>query len=281
MEPKTETDYEAMSAKDGTGESFIATASAVGVPTPEATPYLEVVAPATLSEGYTFEAEADGTAFTVTVPRGGVEKGQKFSVPVTAGSDEYSGAAVPRTSVPVGHWKDDTFACCALGFFHPTFWSAWCCPLILLGQVMHRLKLTWMADVGGTPSQTASTFRIMFWIGIVTWFVLQFLPLLPRAFVDENGLPTTMYYRIDMICQVVTYCYLIFRTVLITKTRQHIRSKYHIPEQQCHNCEDCCCAWWCGCCTVSQMARHTGDYEAYQAMCCSETGMPPHAPSIV
>ena len=36
---------------------------------------------------------------------GGVEEGQKFSVPFPAGSDGYSGAAIPRAPVPVGHWK--------------------------------------------------------------------------------------------------------------------------------------------------------------------------------
>ena len=32
-------------------------------------------------KGYTFEAETNGQVFTVTVPIGGVEEGQKFSVP--------------------------------------------------------------------------------------------------------------------------------------------------------------------------------------------------------
>ena len=39
------------------------------------------------------------------VPVGGVEEGQTFSVPFPAGSNDYSGAAIPRSSVPVGHWK--------------------------------------------------------------------------------------------------------------------------------------------------------------------------------
>ena len=71
-------------------------------PTSKAQLYLEVVAPATLPEGYTFEAEQNGQAFTVEVPIGGVEEGQKFPVPFPSGSD---GVAVPRVSRPVGHWK--------------------------------------------------------------------------------------------------------------------------------------------------------------------------------
>ena len=40
---------------------------------------------------------------------GGVEQGQKFSVPFPAGANGYSGAAIPRSSVPVGHWKVRTY----------------------------------------------------------------------------------------------------------------------------------------------------------------------------
>jgi hypothetical protein len=37
------------------------------------------------TKGYTFEAQADGQPFTVTVPMGGVEEGLKFQVPVPSG----------------------------------------------------------------------------------------------------------------------------------------------------------------------------------------------------
>jgi hypothetical protein len=87
-------------------EGFITPISSVDTPPSSAHAYLEVVAPATLPEGYAFEAEVKGETFTVRVPLGGVEEGQKFSVPFSAGSRGYSGAAVPRVSVPVGHWKD-------------------------------------------------------------------------------------------------------------------------------------------------------------------------------
>lgn len=32
---------------------------------------------------------------------------------------------------------------------------------------------------------------------------------------------------------------------------------------------------------VSQIARHTGDYENYPSLCCSNTGLPDHAPMVV
>jgi hypothetical protein len=35
---------------------------------------------------------------------------------------------------------------------------------------------------------------------------------------------------------------------------------------------------WCSCCTVAQVARHTGNYEDYPASCFTETGLSPGAP---
>jgi hypothetical protein len=42
---------------------------------------------------------------------------------------------------------------------------------VLLGQVMHPLKLTRLADEGGSAAQTASTFHILFCIGMMAWIV--------------------------------------------------------------------------------------------------------------
>jgi len=260
------------------GEQFIVTP--VDTVASEAQPYLEVVAPATLPEGYTFDAEANGHSFSVKVPAGGVEQGQKFSVPFPAGSDGYSGSAIPRASVPVGHWKDGMFNCFTLGVIHPVVWNAFCCPLILVGQVMHRLKITWLGNEG-TVAQTAATFRIFLFATLVYAFINQFLKWLPMALVDENGYPKAGFYSVSFAKDTVNILFFIVCVLLVAKARKHVRSKYSIPEQQCKGCEDLCCSLWCNCCTLAQVARHTADYESYAALCCSETGMPPHAPSIV
>lgn len=249
-------------------------------------PYLEVVAPATLPEGYTFEAQSNGHAFTVTVPVGGVEEGQKFTVPFPTGATGSSGAAVPHASVHVGFWKDGLCDCCVHGCFHPVLWNACCCPGILIGQVMQRLKLTWLANKGGTPTQTASTFKRLFFITIfmllLNW-VISWLPwMAPSVFYkDANGLPSGPYFYVSIAEQVIDGAFTLFILILVCKTRMHIRKRYNIAEKYCHGCEDCCCAYWCTCCTVAQMARHTGDYDTYAARCCTKTGMSSNAPSIV
>jgi len=255
-------------------KGLIATRAADG-PTPEGRPYLEVVAPATLPERYTFEADVNGQSFTVRVPTGGVEEGQKFNVPFPAGSDGYSGAAIPRASVPVGHWKDDLCACFRHGICHSVLWNACCCPLVILGQVMQRLRLTWLGNKG-TVAQTASTFRILLFITIGIYTLSGLLSIF-----GEAGQPTdTPSFSVLANGLLAIFCS-VLPIVLVCKTRRHIRTRYAIPEQSCHGCEDCCCAYWCTCCAVAQMARHTADYETYAGLCCSETGLPAHTPSIV
>eukprot|EP00934_Nitzschia_sp_Nitz4_P002766 Nitzschia sp. Nitz4//scaffold211_size37880//24550//25165//NITZ4_007710-RA/size37880-snap-gene-0.28-mRNA-1//-1//CDS//3329541991//2756//frame0 len=77
-----------------------------------------VVAPANLEEGYTFPAQVDGIDFVVTVPPGGVTKGQVFHVPHPRTTMSNSGAplvtAIPIESAfspsiesaPQGQWRN-------------------------------------------------------------------------------------------------------------------------------------------------------------------------------
>mmetsp|Transcript_30318 Transcript_30318/g.64361 ORF Transcript_30318/g.64361 Transcript_30318/m.64361 type:complete len:312 (-) Transcript_30318:100-1035(-) len=271
----------------------IATPVAVGVETEPR--FLEVASPATLPENYALEVEVEGQCVTVKVPSGGAEKGQKISVPFPDGW-----TAVPRVSTPVGHWKDGLCDCCRHGPIHPLLWNAWHCPLIALGQIMHRLKLTWCGNEGGSIAQTAGTFRTLLWVTISV-YILRFLFSLSIGF---NAVYTTVQWAVQATGDPDGYgqsapkqdasgsalysmrmmfdlSFMVFLYYLVAKTRGRIRSRYSIPETSCRGCEDCCCAVWCTCCTVAQMGRHTADYETYAAHCCSETGQPSHVPSVL
>ena len=84
---------------------------------------IEVVAPTTLPENYTFPAAVGNRMFMAKVPRGGVEAGQRFSVPLPQKED-----FVPlQVQIPVGHWRDGFWQLFSLGFFHPTVWNSCCC----------------------------------------------------------------------------------------------------------------------------------------------------------
>ena len=118
-------------------------------------------------------------------------------------------------------------------------------------------------------------FRISgIWFGFL---MLSFiLGVIQRGAIDEYGQPTYLAFACVMVRSLVGLAVSLFTLILMCKTRRHIRNKYSIPQETCNGCEDCCCVYFCTCCTLSQMARHTADYETYRAACCSETGLPPH-----
>jgi Cys-rich protein (TIGR01571 family) len=157
----------------------------------------------------------------------------------------------------VGHWRNGLCDCCILGLFHPLCWLTCCFPPVALGQVMTRMKLTPCGDpdVRGTTSSWGP-FKVMLAIMIALFVASSYL--------------TYLYFPL-----------VVFLVIATTRTRAHVRRTYNIPETSCHGCEDCCCAYWCGCCTVAQMARHTADYGVHQASFCSETGLSDGAPPTI
>eukprot|EP00978_Attheya_sp_CCMP212_P021762 scaffold63993_cov49-Attheya_sp.AAC.1 len=93
---------------------------------------VHVVAPATLPEGYTFEAQIGGNVertFKVEVPPGGVKEGETFLAPLP---DNFDG---PRLQAPTGQWKD-----------------------VAMAQVMMRLRLDWLGRPGPEVA-TKNTFK--------------------------------------------------------------------------------------------------------------------------
>jgi PLAC8 family len=145
---------------------------------------IRVVAPATLAEDYTFDVTLEGKGmqskrpFTVTVPKGGVKKGQMFEVPFPVAHfddqsmseeevsrmDEYDNEmeeqrTVPcqsrsrdiddddsqeeedETGAPRGKWRHSLYACCDV-VTQATFWTALMLPPVLLAQLATRLGLS-------------------------------------------------------------------------------------------------------------------------------------------
>jgi Cys-rich protein (TIGR01571 family) len=151
-------------------------------------------------------------------------------------------------------------------------------------------------DYSGTPLNGRvpqySAFRTMLYVFLVYYALHNILtavtqPYFTAEFHQETG---TYTYPTDVpvwatvvhgINQGLAAAYGLFVLVMLIRTRSHIRAKYQIPEENCKGCEDCCCAFWCGACTVCQMARHTADYSQYNASCCTETGLDPLAPEVV
>jgi Cys-rich protein (TIGR01571 family) len=146
---------------------------------------------------------------------------------------------------------------------------------------MTRMNLT---PYGTSWSRSPFKFMLLVFVGFLVIYYGIFLAMIVYAAQFPHGeVPNHSPYYSMMVtvknCLHVAFS--IYVVILICQTRAHVRRTYAIPEASCRGCEDCCCAYWCSCCTVAQMARHTADYRKYHAACCSETGLGDHAPPTI
>jgi Cys-rich protein (TIGR01571 family) len=166
---------------------------------------------------------------------------------------------------------------------------------------MTRMSRNWIGGAGNPPdtSNTYMTVLIIFLVYIVLWIIFYSV-LASSAVTCSNGYvyrydqyysTTTCtggstYNAMSALIYILNLAFGVYILIAMCQTRRRIREKYNIPPTACGGCDDCCCSFWCSCCTVNQMARHTNDYSAYPVECCSgacfnKTGQPPSAPVIV
>jgi Cys-rich protein (TIGR01571 family) len=239
-------------------------------------PCIRVVAPATLEEGYTFDVMLEGVAFTVTVPEGGVVKGEEFEIPypspssdetvgVQASTDDDDEAAddvesngARKQKSPLG-WRTSLCSCCDVST-QATFWLGLFCTPVLLAQIITRLKLNWRGRVDTREETSLSFNKILF--GFIAVLILGYLPI-------------AGYF--------IVAAYLLLIIVGVGKNvRASMRRKYNIDAStRCESFDDCCCMCFCGACSAIQMARHTHDDKEYPGYCCTTTGLELDAPLIV
>ena len=264
---------------------------ATATPIATATLMVEVKAPATLSAGYTFNSSLpDGRIFKIQVPVGGVTAGQRFSVPLPTelssstplvGEDDTALGGGPKY-----HWKDALCGCFNYGICHPSLWNAMFCPLILMAQVATRMKLNWL----GSPAEGdlwRNTFKIVVSIVVLYYVISGILgPFKPDYEYDEKtgemvqvGPDAPLW--VPIINNIVGMSFGVYSLIVMIKVRRSVRQRYEIEaETCCGDTEDCCCVFFCNCCTVAQMARHTADYDQRRALCCTNTGMPDPPPEL-
>jgi len=220
---------------------------------------VQVEAPAALAEGYKFLATYRGRLFSITVPPGGVQQGQKieFLAPVEERADESTTSTF--IAAATGRWKDGLFGCFNNGICSAHLWCALCCRACALGQIMQRLGLSCMANP--VPEEKAKrTFITVFFI-FLSQNLFSFYPVGAPPIVDEEGNFQMITIFLATLQPFISILLLIWCILALTKTRAHVRANDNIPEEQCHGCEDLCCALFCSCCTVAQLDRHTEEMD--------------------
>ncbi len=130
---------------------------------------------------------------------------------------------------------------------------------------MTRLKVDWKADpVAG--DEWKKTFRNVIVISCV-YIVLDMIltPMVPEIDSDDIEVIVDNMPDPNPFAQFLSFVYFLYMLYVVSKVRKLIRQRDGIPEKNCPGCEDLACALCCGCCTVSQMARQTADYDTEEA----------------
>jgi len=140
---------------------------------------------------------------------------------------------------------------------------------------MTRLNLN-MWGLPGTPEEVRNTFRVLSYI----WILYEFLRVFSAPGVFSYGSDEDV--AVNYIRSLLAIFMVIFQMVLWYRTRKAIRERDNIPNDTCCGVSnDCCIPFWCTCCAVSQMARHTTDYNMNSAMLCSTTGVRTPSPVMI
>ena len=229
-----------------------------------------IVAPTNLPPGFKFTAclpDQPNVTFEAEVPEGGVVEGQMFLAPLP---DKL--AAQRKIQAPIGQWKDGLFSCLSHGIFHPHLWCSFCCCNIMLGQVMSRMKFSWLGSPTYGPD-ASTTFKIV--AVLVASFLVFVIAMDSYEYSFIITGETNQISPLVTLCKLVAYLSFLFWSIYsMSKTRFHIRAMYAIPEYHFPGYEDLVLSTCCCCCTVAQMARHTGDYDRNKATVFTNTGLP-------
>lgn len=134
-----------------------------------------------------------------------------------------------------------------------------------------------------------STFRVLSTVFMAHFLLIETLLsalVMAQIHARNNGIidavPVWAYslLAIRAVCRSILIVYIF---VVSFRTRSHVREKYDIPEdERCHQrgCEDILVSTVCAPCSVAQLARHTADYDSYNAACCTPTGLSEFAPPV-
>jgi len=175
---------------------------------------------------------------------------------------------------PTGYWKDGLLGCCNHGPLHPVL----CCPLLCVqiatAQVMQRMKLTWLAR-SDQPEKiyNRTTRTVVYLVFFVFAIDLMLSNLFHHLGDDDTSSSSTLLKSVQIVDAFFGLIFFGYTIFIVTKARFYMRRVFDIPEKRCHGCEDFCVSFWCTCCTVSQMTRHTADYSSDNGDYCSSTGL--------
>lgn len=167
--------------------------------------------------------------------------------PKTTVPSRYRSTARPP---PVGKWSAGLYDCGD----DPTLCCTVCiCQSNATGQLYHR-----------TVGYGCIAISALMWsFFIVTQVLSQTSNALSQSFMrtqwyggDESLLRA--YMIVAGVAGFVGLLSTVVGTYFVCSSRRMLRQRDRIPNGDCGQCDDCCAAYWCGCCSLIQMLRQEG-----------------------
>lgn len=265
---------------------------------------IRVIAPATLPEGYTFDVDIAGQAVCVTVPRGGVEKGEEFEFMLPSSKKTSNRKDNRKSSTSTNSSKSQQQSGKEKEFTDNTGEELELKPTTSNGSDDAETHDTLGAPYGRWRHHLCGCCDVFtqatFWMACCCAPVLiaQILTRLGLSWKGTKASPeeaSLTFNRIVMsfigilvvgnipvIGYMVTFLYTVGLLAWTGRNlRRTVRQRYHIPASVHEKVDDCLCMMCCGCCSVIQMARHTHDDKEYPGSCCTTSGLDLDAPHIV
>lgn len=146
--------------------------------------------------------------------------------------------------------------------------------LVALSQIRTRLHFQ---ETGEITHKGKVSYLIAFNILLL---LLHLWIILALAFVIPN--PNEWVFLACIVPLAIVDIYLVSRLFILTlKTRREIKQKYRIVRDGFHGVVELWLVSFCSCCVISQMGRHTADYNTFREVKLSSTGLPSNLEVLV
>lgn len=157
-----------------------------------------------------------------------------------------------------------------------------------MAQVLTRHRMDWRGQENVPDAEWLRTYRRVLLIVSLYWGLSALLapppPLLLSDPATGNVLVAPPVQQqpplLQFLYRLVFWSFAIYTTVVLARLRRVVRRQSGIFSFRVSPfweigapLEDLCLSFWCGCCTVAQVARQTCDYERERASYCSNNGL--------
>lgn len=156
-----------------------------------------------------------------------------------------------------------------------------------MAQVLTRMRMNWRGQVNVPDTEWRSTYRRVL-VVVCLYFGLTILLAPPTPVVLSDPATGNILVAPSLQTQpalqlflyrVVFWSFATYTVVVLARLRRAVRRQSEILPRDILGVlpppplEDLCLSFWCGCCTVAQVARHTCDYDRERAACCTNNGL--------